>query len=119
MDMPVIIQNDNGGVVEDYERRVGRAYVIDGPCKSACTIYMASPNLCVTPRAEFWFHRAFDGYYISGQPVVVRNNPALTREMIGYYPPNVQWWVAQHGGLTGKWLVLKGREMLRMFRRCS
>lgn len=119
MDTPVIIQYDTGGVVEQYERRVGRSYVINGPCMSACTIYLASPNLCVTPRAEFWFHHAFDGYYLAGQPVVVRQNPALTQELISYYPPNVQYWVAQHGGLTEKWLVLKGKQMLRMFRHCT
>jgi hypothetical protein len=62
---PCTIQNNNGGVIADFEN-VGDAIsggarqmlVIDGFCASACMVMAdrARPRACITSRAQFGYH---------------------------------------------------------------
>jgi hypothetical protein len=57
------IKDDWGGLVQAYYERVRAINVrreavrIDGPCASACTMYLGVKRLCVTQNASFHFHK--------------------------------------------------------------
>ena len=59
---PYVIDNDQGGFVADYQRRLarmdaeGRQIVIRGDCVSACVVYLRARNVCVYPTARLGFH---------------------------------------------------------------
>ncbi len=122
----MIITHDNGGVVEEYiarERQLhGQRIVIDGACRSACTIYLANPGTCVTPRASLGFHSAYLGADIGGGRFAYGGDlPSYTAAMMGYYPPLVRQWIQQMRpyGLGHDMIVLKGRAMLERVPRCK
>jgi hypothetical protein len=104
-------------VFEQIERS-GERVVIDGPCYSACTLVLSivpSERICVTRRAVLGFHAArwLDE---KGRTYAA---PEATRLVTATYPPMVQTWIEQHGGLTAKPLLLRGRELAALYRRCA
>lgn len=111
----VTIENGIGGHVQgmiamlvkiiDRDRRV----VIDGPCRSACTLLtsLGTSRVCVTPRAELWFHQAS---LLSG-----KRSKFWSNAMLKLYPPRIRSYVSGRGGLSRKWIVLKGRSLARAF----
>jgi hypothetical protein len=118
------IQRDFGGQIGPYLNRFamvrdsGQRVVIDGPCLSACTLVTAvvpSQRICVTPRAILGFHAAWlpDEY---GRPVISRDG---TRVLLRVYPPRIRNWIRRHGGLTGRTIFLRGRELAAMYRPCA
>jgi hypothetical protein len=119
----VRILSSPGGEVTSYLRlfeRVrasGERVVIDGPCLSACTLLLSTiPNdrICVTRRAVLGFHaaRAVDR---RGR---VYAAPEATRVVAATYPARVRAWIARHGGLTSRLILLRGRELAAMYPRC-
>ena len=120
----VRILSSPGGVAADYvtlfERveQSGQRVVIDGPCYSACTLVLSivpSDRICVTKRAVLGFHAArwLDE---RGRTTAA---PEATRQVAETYPPMVRTWIEQHGGLTGKPIFLRGRDLAAIFQRCS
>lgn len=118
------IQRDYGGRIGAYldryaaVRESGQRVVIDGPCLSACTLVLAAvpaARICVTPRAVLGFHAAWlpDEY---GRPVISWGG---TRVLWRYYPPRIRSWINRHGGLTGRTILLHGRELTSMYRPCN
>ncbi len=98
-------------------RQSGERVVIDGPCYSACTLLLSTvPNerICVTPRAVLGFHaaRAVDW---EGR---VYSAPEATRVVTAAYPAGVRAWIRRHGGLTGRAIYLRGRELAALYSRC-
>jgi hypothetical protein len=98
-------------------RQSGERVIIDGPCLSACTLVLSTiprSRICVTPRAVLGFHA----------PVVVDENGRkfrsrdVTRAVDASYPPAVRAWIKRHGGLTQDVILLKGRELAALYRRC-
>jgi hypothetical protein len=98
-------------------RQSGERVIIDGPCLSACTLVLSTiprSRICVTPRAVLGFHA----------PVVVDENGRkfrsrdVTRAIDASYPPAVRAWIKRHGGLTQDVILLKGRELAALYRRC-
>jgi hypothetical protein len=98
-------------------RQSGERVIIDGPCLSACTLVLSTiprSRICVTPRAVLGFHA----------PVVVDENGRkfrsrdVTRVIDASYPPAVRAWIKRHGGLTQDVILLKGRELAALYRRC-
>jgi hypothetical protein len=89
IEQPVIIRNDGGGVVVDYEAQLAiykvqnRRIEIRGSCRSACTLALAAPNVCVGPGAEVKWHHAF-------QPTghIVRDD--VTERMLSQLPSKIQ-----------------------------
>lgn len=62
---PRVIKMDQGGWIQDYlttaERysKEGRKVVVDGDCRSACTLFLYSKfnlDICATRNARFMFH---------------------------------------------------------------
>jgi hypothetical protein len=120
----VRILSSPGGEVTQYlrlfeaVRATGDRVVIDGPCLSACTLLLSTiPNerICVTRRAVLGFHaaRAVDR---RGR---IYAAPEATKVVAATYPAPVRAWIARHGGLTRRLILLRGRELAAMYPRCS
>jgi hypothetical protein len=120
----VRIISSPGGEVTQYlrlfaaVRATGERVVIDGPCLSACTLLLSTiPNnrICVTRRAVLGFHaaRAVDR---RGR---IYAAPEATKVVAATYPAPVRAWIARHGGLTSRLILLRGRELAAMYPRCT
>jgi hypothetical protein len=61
---PVVVQKDVGGLVSDYKavtemyRRQNREVKLH-ECRSACTLALSLPNVCVYPSSVLKFHAAY------------------------------------------------------------
>jgi hypothetical protein len=113
-----------GGEVGEYlqlfaaVRESGQRVVIDGPCYSACTLVLSTiprSRICVTPRAVLGFHAA-RWVDRSGR---VYSAAAETRVVTASYPAGVRAWIKRNGGLTGRPIYLRGRELAALYPRCS
>jgi hypothetical protein len=118
----VTIYDDRGGQIGDYLakyqalRASGERVVVDGVCASACTMVLGEvprSRICVTPRAVFQFHTAWDP--TPGGQVV---NSAGNRILWSNYPSDVRNWISRHGGLRPKIIDLRGPELTAMFPSC-
>lgn len=100
-------------------RRSGERVVIDGPCLSACTLVLSTipkSRICATRRAVLGFHA----------PAVLdrrgRRYPAeakaATRIVTETYPAPVRAWIARHGGLSHRLLLLRGRDLAAIYPVC-
>jgi hypothetical protein len=114
----VTIVEDGGGLIDQYEAKAAELYFagsrvrIDGLCASACTFVLKLPRdrVCVTPRAKLWFHQGWrEG----------RRSERATRQMWNAYPTNLQHELRRRGGLTAKWIKLKGAVLRRFFNGCA
>jgi len=97
--------------------RSGERVVIDGPCLSACTLVLSmvpSERICVTRRAVLGFHaaRSIDR---RGR---IYAEPEASQLVLDAYPGPVRVWIIQHGGLSSRLLLLRGRELAAMYRPC-
>ena len=119
----VHIVNDSGGEVSEYVekfhelRKAGERLVIDGPCLSACTLVLSmvpSDRICVTRRAVLGFHAARS----MDRRGRMYAEPEASELVLEAYPGPVRDWIIRHGGLTSRVLLLRGRELAAMYRRC-
>jgi hypothetical protein len=119
-----LIQSSPGGRIGDFlemythVRESGRRVVIDGPCLSACTLVLSMVprnRICVTRRAVLGFHAAWRPDR-NGRPLT---HAAATRLMLDTYPPAVRTWIRRKGGLNRRTILLRGRELAAMYRRCG
>ena len=95
----------------------GERVVIDGPCLSACTLVLSmvpSERICVTRRAVFGFHAARS----MDRRGRLYDEPAASKLVLQAYPGPVRDWIVRRGGLTSRLLLLRGRELSAMYRRC-
>ena len=98
-------------------RASGERVVIDGPCLSACTLVLSmipSERICVTRRAIFGFHaaRSIDR---RGKTYA---EPEASQLVLEAYPAPVRVWIERRGGLTSRLLLLRGRELMTLYRPC-
>ena len=98
-------------------RESGQRIVIDGPCYSACTLALITiprHQICVTRRAVLGFHAArwLDRYGRMGPA------PQASAVVLNSYPAPVRNWIRRQGGLSSRMLLLRGRELARMYPRC-
>jgi len=101
----------------DRVRASGERVVIDGPCLSACTLVLSlvpRERICVTPRAVLGFHgaRSLDALG------TIREELGASKIVLRTYPAPVRQWIVRHGGLSSRLLLLQGRELAAMYRRC-
>jgi hypothetical protein len=99
-------------------RASGERVAIDGPCLSACTLVLSvvpHDRICVTPRAILGFHAARE-VDEAGRIYPARR---ATRLIMETYPPPIRSWIRRHGGLTGRLLLLRGRELASYYPRCG
>jgi hypothetical protein len=122
-DAALRIAQDQGGRIETYVgkyqavRGSGERVIIDGSCVSACTIVLGTvphDRICVTSRARFGFHAAWDPDS-NGRKVT---NSEATQTLYSMYPFEVRRWIDQRGGLTPRMIFLSGRELAAMYRPC-
>ena len=86
---PVIILNDRGGRISDYEAMAnrytleGREVRIIGFCWSACSLALSVPNVCVGSMATVMFHDAYD-------PKTGKVTPEATKVLVDRLPFKVK-----------------------------
>lgn len=110
----VTITMDRGGSLVAYQARVdafrasGERVIVDGPCYSACTLYLTLPQgqVCATRRAVFGFHSVLDEQF--GLPV-----PAANDRLMKAYPPNVQLEIGKRGGLWLNLILIRGTALVK------
>jgi hypothetical protein len=113
----VTVRNDNGGAVQAYYKRNAQYGIRKqkvrflGVCKSACTVMLKHVD-CVSPYAEFHFHSPsmHDGR---------SEAPEQEHWVYDPLPEGVKRWIDANGGLSSKWLVLKGDEMRAILPVCA
>jgi hypothetical protein len=119
----VRIISSAGGVVGTYldffakVRRSGERVIIDGPCLSACTLVLSTiprNRICVTSRAVLGFHAP---ELVDEKGRTFRSREA-TRAVTASYPAAVRAWIKRNGGLRKGMIMLRGRELSGLYRRC-
>jgi hypothetical protein len=112
---PVVVYKDVGGLVADYEaatdqyRRENREVRLH-ECRSACTLALSLPNVCVYPDAQVKFHQAYNA-------VTREVDQGISARLFASYPTAVQ---ARLGYLTREYRVLSGRELIALgMRNCE
>lgn len=84
----IVITLDKGGVVADYfsaaekYKLTRRRIEVRGECRSACTVLLEVPTLCVSPGAVFRWHHAF----IKETGVI---HPEVTEYMLSRLPTRI------------------------------
>jgi hypothetical protein len=118
------IVSSSGGEVGSFlqlfamVRQSGQRVIIDGPCISACTLVLSAipqDRICVTPRAILGFHAARwrdrQGQFYAA--------PSETRVLTATYPAPVRAWIERNGGLTGKPIFLRSRQLAALYPPCQ
>lgn len=106
---PVIVMKDVGGDVRQYAAQT-YAYIRSGrevrlhECRSACTLALAAPNVCVYPDGVLRFHKAYN-------PITRATNDGVSDAMMIAYPPAVR---ERLGTLTRQYKSLTGSELIRL-----
>ncbi len=81
--LPVVVQRDLGGLVSEYKamtalyRQQNREVRLH-ECRSACTLALSLPNVCVYPTSVLRFHSA---YHRDTKQV----DPNISRELLAAY----------------------------------
>lgn len=112
---PVVVYKDVGGLVTDYQaqteiyRREGREVRLH-ECRSACTLALSLPNVCVYPDAQVKFHLAYNA-------IDRQTDAGVSAELFNSYPAAVQ---GRLGHLTRQYKVLSGTELIALgIRNCN
>ncbi|MDE2577730.1 MAG: hypothetical protein KGL46_02895 [Hyphomicrobiales bacterium] len=114
MPAPVVVTKDVGGLVRAYQDRT-ELYRMQNrevrlhECRSACTLALSLPNVCVYPNSILKFHQAYND-------VTKETDAGVTYQLWSAYPAPVR---ARLGGLTRQYKVLRGAELIALgFRNC-
>ena len=112
---PVVVVKDVGGYVNEYAamtevyRRTNREVRLH-ECRSACTMALGLPNVCVYPNSILKFHQAYD-------PRNHETNWAVSDQLFGTYPSAIR---ARLGTLTKQYTVMHGQELIDLgMRNCD
>jgi hypothetical protein len=114
-DTPVLVMKDVGGYVDQYGAQTARYFASNREvrlheCRSACTLALSLPNVCVYPSSILKFHKAYN-------PITKNANEEITEAMMAAYPPAVR---QRLGELTRQYKVLTGSELIRLgIRDCN
>ena len=114
------LHDPGGNIAEHYFKysQVNAEYdrvVIDGRCKSACTMALGIVPLnkiCITPSGYFMFHAAHNRDRSF--------NPHLTQQMAAAYSPEVRDWVMRHHAIeqVDPYTYLYAKDV-KFIRHCS
>jgi hypothetical protein len=108
-DAPVVVFKDVGGYVDQYDRQTSLYFQTNREvrlheCRSACTLALALPNVCVYPDSLLKFHKAYN-------PETRDANDSVSDAMMAAYPVAVR---QRLGQLTRHYKVLTGSELIRL-----
>jgi hypothetical protein len=112
---PVIVQKDVGGLVTDYEAqtevyRRERREVRLRECRSACTMALSLPNVCVYPDSVLKFHQAYNA-------INRQTDYGVSAQLLASYPQAVR---ERLGNLTRQYKILSGAELIELgVRNCN
>ncbi|MDF2115639.1 hypothetical protein PY365_08665 [Roseiarcaceae bacterium H3SJ34-1] len=104
---PVVVVKDVGGLVSDYQAQT-RIYRAEGrevrlmECRSACTLALSLPNVCVYPWSVLKFHTAYNQN-------TKEIDAGVSSELFNSYPEPVR---ARLGYLTRNYRNLSGEELI-------
>lgn len=109
MPAPVIVMKDVGGFVDKYQSQTALYRASDREvrlheCRSACTLALSLPNVCVYPDSTLKFHQAYD-------PRNHQSDLNVSRQLFNSYPAAVR---ARLGALTRDYKVLRGSELIAL-----
>lgn len=108
--LPVVVHKDLGGLVSEYKamtelyRQQNREVRLH-ECRSACTLALSLPNVCVYPTSVLRFHSA---YHRDTKQV----DPNVSRELLSAYPPAVRERLGNH--LTRGYRSISGAELIEL-----
>jgi hypothetical protein len=112
---PVVVYKDVGGLVSEYEaqtelyRRENREVRLH-ECRSACTLALSLPNVCVYPDAQVKFHQAYNA-------ITHEVDLGVSDRLFEAYPSAVR---GRLGYLTRQYKVLRGTELIALgMRNCQ
>ena len=96
--------------------RLGPRLEFHGSCNVRfATCFLDLDRVCAREGAEFWFHAPFrepmDG--------VVEYRDSGTNALLSEYPVHIRSMIRSNGGLTDKWLVLKGDLVTEYVPECQ
>jgi hypothetical protein len=111
----VVVYKDVGGLVTDYEaqteqyRRENREVRLH-ECRSACTLALSLPNVCVYPDSQIKFHQAYNA-------ITREVDLGISAKLFASYPATVQ---QRLGYLTREYRILRGSELIALgMRNCN
>ena len=109
MPAPVVVMKDVGGFVNEYQSqtelyRASNREVRLHECRSACTLALSLPNVCVYKDSTLKFHMAYD-------PRNHQSNYDVSQQLFNSYPPAVR---ERLGALTRDYKVLRGAELIAL-----
>jgi hypothetical protein len=94
-------------VVAQYNQS-GDLFRIQGHCQSACTLFLAIPNVCIEPGATLLFH--------AGHNRQREVNSSATSHMLAAYNPALREYVtANHYMDTAAFHAISGRDIIARF----
>jgi hypothetical protein len=95
-------------VIRQYNAS-GERFRIDGHCQSACTMFLAIRNVCVTPNATLLFHSG-------GNPRTGQRSEETTSRMLAKYKPSLRKYVtANHYMDTFEFHSIPGPVIISRF----
>jgi hypothetical protein len=128
-----VVRGNGGGQLDLFNRAADmirrgemKPLVIDGPCMSGCAVTAdrARPRVCITSRAEFYFHQ---GFHYKKQ---TRADVGAPAQIEAYFDPphssDIRRWVKSKGGFpkpvlndTGAMLKMSNAEASQFWPRCE
>jgi len=116
----IVVHNDGGGRVDQRANLIRRLQAqraevkLQGNyCMSACTMYLALPNVCVDPRTKFGFHGPSSA--TKGLGLSPASFEKWSRVMGNHYPEPIRSWYMREGRtITAGFYEFKGRDLINM-----
>src|SRR5215510_3757390 len=95
-------------VIRQYNAS-GERFRIDGHCQSACTMFLAIRNVCVTRNATLLFHSG-------GNPRTMQRSEDSTNRMLARYKPSLRKYVTDNHFMdTFEFHSIPGSVMISRF----
>ena len=115
------VRDDGGGyylqrlaLMEELKSK-GRKVAIRGKCASACTLFLADPQTCVSRNARLGFHAPSAKRNGRNRALPPRIQQAATAEISKHYPPAIRDWFFQNAAhLTGRLVWMEGSQAIAM-----
>lgn len=113
-----ITKNLRGGVVSDRVKEIkhiiasGERVRLDAAkCLSSCTMYLGTPDVCVTPAATFGFH----GPQNARTPLTPRQFEYWSQVIASHYPkPLANWYMATGRHIKNGYYFLTGKQLIKL-----
>lgn len=114
---PIVVRDDRGGLlgvrsdlIRQY-RSAGQRVELRGTCLSACTMYLALPDICVASGARFGFHGPSD----HGRRLSDAEFEHWSQLMARHYNAPLQaWYLAEARYRISGYYELTGAELIRL-----